>query len=377
LTMLNSAGDDAIVLLSGKYPDMVDAVAEAQEHAPQMQGELVDSGVLGALTGLSDQRSLYTIAGSQFIAFQMLRKARAEVVDDVLATAYANETPPQADPIPLANSLGPADSENGWRYGEGGFVRIMGGQNRGRMLATVLSAQARDPFIGVADPKAPADDPLQRGWETAAPSPFCPGQFDKLIRRGKTWVTEDADAGDLDNPGPPGYARWTSEDELVEEFYSGEDCTTPQRKRILFGRKSFGNGASGESGYSGIPDYFDLDPAVLDGEDSKARMVFGIRVMRKISDTVTSEGKSIIEPSDRLNAYKAKPAGTAGEMVAVSKTETFFRRDGAARLNEVSGTEERPNLFNPFWHTRLADACGEVDAARNQQGAGGKCQNAL
>ena len=373
LTMLNSAGDDAIVLLSGKYPEMVGAVATAQQHAPQMQGELVDSGVLGALTGLSDQRSLYTIAGSQFVAFQMLRKARAQVVNDVLATAYANDGLPQADPMPLANSLGAADTEEGWRNGEGGFVRIMGGQNRGRMLTTVLSAQARDPFIGAADPKAPANDPLQRGWESAVPSTFCSGQTDRLIRRGKTWITEDANAGDLDKPGPPGYARWTSEDELVEEFYSGEDCTTPQRKRILFGRTSFGSGASGASGYSGIPDYFDLDPSVLD-DDAKARMVYGIRVMRKVNDTVTSEGRSIIEPTEKLNAYKAKPAGTAGELVAVSKTETFFRRDGSARLNEVSGTEERPNLFNPFWHTRLADACGEVDVARNKQGSGGICR---
>ena len=374
LTMLNTAGDDAIVLLSGKYPEMADAVAAAQQHAPQMQGELVDSGVLGALTGLSDQRSLYTIAGSQFVAFQMLRSARQEAIKDVLATAYTNEGVPQADLNPLVDSLGSAVTEEDWRYGSDGFVRIMGGQTRGRMLATVLAAQSRDgpgrdDFIGKGDKSAPNE--LQRGWELSTNSPFCTGQRDKLIRKGKTWITEDGNSGTLDNPGPPGYARWTSEDELVEEFYSGEDCTTVQRKRVLFGRNSFGSGPAGGSGYSGIPDYFDLDPDVLAGEDAQARMVFGIRVMRKVSDTNTSEGRSTIQATDKLNAYKAKPAGTTGELVAVAKTETFFRRDGAARLNEVSGTEERPNLFNPFWHTRLSDARPEVNAARNLQGAGG------
>ncbi|MDZ7813019.1 MAG: Tad domain-containing protein [Ideonella sp.] len=374
LTMLNTAGDDAIVLLSGKYPEMAGPVAAAQQHAPQMQGELVDSGVLGALTGLSDQRSLYTIAGSQFVAFQMLRKAREQAVNDVLSTTYsADGVIAQADPIPLSNSLGAADSEEEWRNGGGGFVRIMGGQNRGRMLATVLAAQRQDPFIG--EPGTADPTPMERNWEMSVPSTFCAGQNDRLLRRGKTWISEDGNAGDLANPGPPGYARWTSEDELVEEFYSLEDCSTPQRKRILFGRNSFGSGAAGASGYSGIPDYFDLeapDPNLTpDEQDARMRMVYGIRVMRKVADTATSEGRSGVKATDKLNAYKAQPAGAAGELVAVAKTETFFRRDGAARLNQQSGTEERPNLFNPFWHTRLADAKGEVNAARSLQGAGG------
>lgn len=373
LTMLNTAGEDAVVLLSGKYPEMAAPVAAAQRHAPQMQGELVDSGVLGALTGLSDQRNLFTVSQSQLIAFKALRQSRQDAIDAVLRTAYANDgNPPVADPIPLSNSLGAADDEQEWRNGGGGFVRIMSGTDRGRMLSTVLEAQRQDPFIG--EPGTPDTTPMLRDWEMPVNSTFCAGQTDKLIRRGKTWITEDAEAGNLDNPGKPGFARWTSEDELVEEFYSLEDCNTPQRRRVLFGRNSFGNGPSGGSGYSGIPDYFDLlqdpkDPP--DVQDEKARMVFGIRVMRKISDTPTSEARSSIKPTDKLNAYKAKPAGTTGEMVAVAKTETFFRRDGAARLNKYFNAEERPNLFNPYWHTRLADAKSEVNAARGIQGAGG------
>ncbi|MFD2452437.1 pilus assembly protein TadG-related protein [Ideonella paludis] len=106
LTMLNSAGEDAVVLLSGKYPEMAAPVAAAQRHAPQMQGELVDSGVLGALTGLSDQRNLFTISQSQLIAFKALRQSRQDAIDAVLRTAYANEGNPRRRPQPLVQQPG-------------------------------------------------------------------------------------------------------------------------------------------------------------------------------------------------------------------------------------------------------------------------------
>jgi hypothetical protein len=125
------------------------------------------------------------------------------------------------------------------------------------------------------------------------------------------------------------------------------------------------SGSSDSWNYSGIPNFYDLS----DAGRSKPNIRSAVRVKRTIDQTRTSEGRSSVAPTPRLNAYKAAPADS-NALIAVSAAETYFERpdtderceDGslAHRDNCFGRKSGRPtetaSLFNPYWQVRLISA---------------------
>jgi hypothetical protein len=52
-------------------------------------------------------------------------------------------------------------------------------------------------------------------------------------------------------------------------------------------------------------------------------------------------------------------AGTDQDIIAFSRAEVFYWDPDRARSRQLRGRE--PNLFNPFWHARLAAMDGAMD----------------
>ena len=100
-------------------------------------------------------------------------------------------------------------------------------------------------------------------------------------------------------------------------------------------------------------------------------MMMAIRVRRDRSETQTSEARSRIAGSARLNNYQAQMAG-GDQMAAVSASEVFFQRDGAIRDNSYGAETGRPreigSLFNPYWQVRLVQSDADVRRAQALQG---------
>jgi hypothetical protein len=122
-------------------------------------------------------------------------------------------------------------------------------------------------------------------------------------------------------------------------------------------------------GYKGLPTFFDLSSSALGQDDPRLR--FSVRLRRDKSQTVTSEGRSDIKPTPRLNTYAAKPAG-GNELVAVSTAENYFQRDGDAKDNVYGSSIGKPqeigSLFNPYWQVHLVRSDADIRRAQAMQG---------
>lgn len=123
-------------------------------------------------------------------------------------------------------------------------------------------------------------------------------------------------------------------------------------------------------GYSGLPSFYELTDDALKEDDP--RLKFAIRLRRDKAQTVTSEGRSLIATTPRLNDYRAQPAG-GSELVAVSGSEVFFERAEGIRDNAFGASSGRPrelgSLFNPFWQVHLIQSEADVKKAQALQGA--------
>ena len=124
--------------------------------------------------------------------------------------------------------------------------------------------------------------------------------------------------------------------------------------------------------YSGLPNFYELSDDALKQDDP--RLKFAIRVRRAVGETVTSEGRSAVVGTPRLNAYRAQPAG-GRELAAVSASEVFFEREGDVKDNTY-GSEPKLNrpreigsLFNPFWQVHLIQSDADIRKAQALQGA--------
>ena len=122
-------------------------------------------------------------------------------------------------------------------------------------------------------------------------------------------------------------------------------------------------------GYSGLPNFYDLSEDASALEDP--RLKFAIRLRRDKTQTVSSEGRSLIQSTPRLNAYKAQPAG-GSDFVAVSASEVFFQRDGDIKDNSYGQGLGKPreigSLFNPYWQVHLIQSDADVRKAQLIQG---------
>ncbi|MDB5795521.1 MAG: hypothetical protein JWR25_1900 [Noviherbaspirillum sp.] len=135
---------------------------------------------------------------------------------------------------------------------------------------------------------------------------------------------------------------------------------------------------SGSWDYSGIPKFYDLS----DAGRSKPSIRSAIRIKRAIDQTVSSEGRSAVAATSRLNAYQARPAD-GSHLVAVSASEAYFERPdtpetcndrSAAHRDNCYGREggrptEAASLFNPYWQVRLISAHDYADTRLMEEAA--------
>jgi hypothetical protein len=120
--------------------------------------------------------------------------------------------------------------------------------------------------------------------------------------------------------------------------------------------------------YSGVPSYLDLSETALANPDPRAQ--FAVRVLRKNTETRTSDARADIKTTPRLNAYVngVKQDTLSGEKVYVglAASETFFKRPA----ERSDGYKELASLFNPYWQTHLMEVpAGVRAAAQASQGA--------
>lgn len=347
------------------YPSYYSAVYSGD----LLQETLNDTGALEALAKTSDNAIKNVLTNAQRVANAGMLPARTSVMSDVAQANYANDGSIELDTVPL--TLNEYTS----------FVSRYSGDQRTRFAEVAKVAADKDPFV----PK--------RSWKLSGLWADCASAFprvDWLERRGGTELI--------------GFDEWKAMDTLSEKRW------VPKNKRDVFcrGRKEIPAGwgsasaadnpsfdsdlshydysvpvnpkssglamaSSSSWGYSGLPSFYDLSEDMLKQGDP--RLQFAIRLKRSKSQTVTSEGRSDVKNSDRLNAYQASPAG-GDQLVAVGASEVYFERTGdgnEVRENQYGKSIGKPgelgSLFNPYWQVRLIHSTDSIKKAQLLQGS--------
>jgi hypothetical protein len=352
-----------------KYPLFFPSLIAAEAVGPTLQGSLNDSGALEALARGSDAIIRNVLMNAQLTAHAGLLPARKQVMDEVAAANYRNDGAVLVDTVPLT-------------------------VNEYTSFVTRYSDDQRTRFAEVARVSANKDSFVDgRSWREVAilpgscPTAFVLGRPDWLSRRGGTdligfdewraldsisdwrWVPKskrDPFCRGLREQqagwGGTSAADNTSAGAFDPQLYDAAIPTNP-------GSAGLGLATTTAWGYSGIPNFYDLSNDALGQADP--RMMMAIRVRRDKSQTLTSEARSEIKSSTRLNAYQAQMAG-GNEMAAVSASEVFFQRDGDIRDNSYGASLGKPkeigSLFNPYWQVRLVQSDADVRKAQLLQG---------
>jgi hypothetical protein len=338
----------------------------AQTSGSDLQESLNESGALEDLAKASDTIIRNALMNAQQVAYAGLMPARQEVMDQVAQANYANDGTVVVEQLSLPNT----DYTN--------FVSRYSDSERTRFRDVVMTSVNKDSFV----PK--------RSWDLPALYPDCMSAFprvDWLDRRGGTELI--------------GFDQWQALDTLSEKRWVPRNkfdvfCTaiaeTPAGwggniaaddqsldldpmhydKSLIInpGSSALGLVTSQSWGYSGLPSFYDLSEDARGLDDP--RLQFAVRVRRDKAQTVTSEGRSAVKSTPRLNAYTAQPAG-GSEFVAVSTSEVFFQRDGDNKENTYGQSLGKPkeigSLFNPYWQVHLIQSDADIKRAQGYQGA--------
>ncbi len=225
------------------------------------------------------------------------------------------------------------------QYGSGDNKRLViesytrgdqGGDQRQRIADAVVRSVQMDGFTP------------QRSWNDKGFPPGCWWNWStrpRLDRSGGTQLVN--------------YDEWRASDSAVyREYYPRRwfRCRSSS-SRVGYGSQSTsaaGGASTADWGYSGIPNYLDLNSEALQSPDP--RLVYAVQLRRPLDQTSTSEGRSEVRNSDRINPYRATPAADQS-MFGLSGVEVFFQRPTA----RVGAETELPSLFNPYWQTRLVE----------------------
>lgn len=330
-----------------------------------LQDYLNDSGALERLAKASDNIIRDALMSAQQAAYAGLLPAREQVMNEVARENYLGDGSVSVDLVPLTVNEFTS------------FVSPYSDNDRTRFAEVAKVSADKDSFL----PK--------RSWLLPALYPDCAGAYprvDWLDRRGGTELI--------------GFNEWKALDTLSEKRWVPKSKTDAQCWAVAetpagWGLMSAANDpsvdlnpthydnsllinpastglamASSDSwDYSGLPNFYDLSEDAQKASDP--RLKFAIRVRRDKSQMLTSEGRSAIAVTPRLNAYRAQPAG-GSELVAVSASEVFFEREGDTKDNVYGTTKGRPreigSLFNPFWQVHLIQSDADVLKAQATQG---------
>jgi hypothetical protein len=257
------------------------------------------------------------------------------------------------------------------------FVHQYADDERTRFRETTLTAANTDPFV------------RQRNWTStsAVPEPSClPFNWrqNEVRRRGGTellgfeeWQAVDTQSwhsnyrgkrpwncSRRETPTGEGEQQAYNEDQDPGSAPFGRSRTDNPRAHLGAVSRSAGSGM----GYSGLPDYFDLNQIWINGARSTEapRLLHGIRLTRNRSQLRTTDGTTgqvRTQPGSRIGAYNSAVAGDV--VAAASTSEVFFERPLTQADNVFGAPLGRPrelgSLFNPYWQVRLVstNAVGE------------------
>ena len=322
-------------------------------------------GTIERLATGSDTLIRNALMTAQQVAYAGLLPARRQVMSEVADANYLNDGSVSVDLVPLTvNEFS-------------SFVDRYSDNDRTRFAEVAKTAVDRDRFVA------------KRSWFLPGMWADCVGanpRVDWLDRRGGTELVS--------------FDEWKAIDTLSAKNWTPSNkfdvfCTAVAEAPGGWGGRSAADSPSidldprhydyslpvnpGTTGlamvtseswrYSGLPNFYDLSTDALGQDDP--RLQFAIRLSRAIGETTTSEGRSLIATTPRLNDYHAQPAG-GNALVAVGSSEVFFERSGDARDNRFGASQGKPreigSLFNPYWQVRLIQSDTDVRKAQLLQG---------
>jgi hypothetical protein len=336
----------------------------ALESGMYLQESLNDTGMLEKLEQASDG-IVQVLSGAQQVTYASLLPMRQAVMKQVADANYENDGTVVVESFTLPTS----DFLT--------FVHSYSGDDRGRFAEVATTSANKDGFVKSRSWKFPG---LWADCASAWP------RVDWLDRRGGTnlvnfdqWEALDTLSEKRWHPrnwldvfcsaigeAPQSWGGNVAADDGSQAFDpSFYDKSIP----VNPGSSGVGLVTSESWGYKGLPTFFDLSSSALGQDDPRLR--FSVRLRRDKSQTVTSEGRSDIKPTPRLNTYAAKPAG-GKELVAVSTAENYFQRDGDAKDNVYGSSIGKPqeigSLFNPYWQVHLVRSDADIRRAQAMQG---------
>jgi hypothetical protein len=358
-----------------KYPAFFSSYWMMHAERERLNAQFIEGGRLENLAKRSDENISDVLGQAQNIAYTSMASSRQTVMDDVAKANYLDG----ADGI-VSVDIMPASTR---AFEE--FVQLHTDEQRTRFAEVAQAAAKLDRFQE------------SRSWQLLGLYSECgDAPPDWIERRGGTelvgldeWKAMDTIAEHVWRrikfspciflrERPAGWGGQSAAQnpavDLDPRHYDRSPAFNPATSAIA-------SATSHSWGYSGIPRFYDLTDSQRDKDQPE--LSFAIRVRRAISQTATSEGRSIINNTPRLNAYHAQPAG-GNELVAVSAAQVFFRRpdvgdhtcsdgrlmgrDNCYGRAEIGRGSEIGSLFNPYWQVRLVHDEDGVRQARAMQG---------
>jgi hypothetical protein len=307
--------------------------------------------VAGGMVVVAAEVSKKILQGSQVAMMASLKSARQDVMQEVANANYLNdgEVRVQELPIPLSDTF--------QTFSDGmPIISFRSGDERTRMRDLEVAIVNKDGFTPT------------RVWSDRAQIPSCimfGFYHNETDRSGGTQLVgfDEWQANDRAS-----YYRWnlhTSKYALPSCKKSESTLGRGNQRASAGGSKDF---SSDNWAYSGVPSFADLSEAALANSDPRAQ--FSIRVLRKNTETRTSDARSETASTQRLNAYAngVKQDALSGDKVYVglAASETFYQRP----TERNDGRKELASLFNPYWQTHLMEVPASIrTAAQALQGA--------
>lgn len=308
--------------------------------------------VIGVATMLAAETSKTIFQNSQLAMMGALPIVRKAVMQDVANANYSNDGTISVDEIPLRDTF--------YAFDGALIMKYYDGTERLRMRNLVVNIFNKDGFTP------------SRSWGDTALVPTCvdfQGIHFNYVNR--TGGTTPPDTVSMDTWQANDQASYYHQQLQFPKF--GLPYCAPQQQTL--GTGSQAADTKGDTSvdaddwrYTGIPSYSELSEKALADPDPRAQ--FAVRVLRNSSQTRTSDARSDIKSTPRLNNYNnaaALDAETGKNVyVGLSASEAFFQRPE----KRADGMKELANLFNPYWQVHLIDVPSDVRiAAQALQGA--------
>jgi hypothetical protein len=319
----------------------------------------VESSVTGMAEAAKEfaQAAQSVLQTSQSLMALALPVARLAVMQDVAEANYQGDGSIQVDVIGLRDTFYWFNRDPDNPLSPSPMVHRYEGPERARMRDLVVKVVNQDGFTA------------SRNWSDTAiiPEPSCLflGVYRNHVER--TGGTQLMGFDEWRATDQATYYRW----QLQTPKWSLPYCEESAQQLGTGNQRASPNGVTSATSThwkgSGIPSFAELSTDALQDPDPRAQ--FAVRVLRQADQTLTSDARSDIKTTPRLNAYNnAVPTDLLTQKkvyVGLSAAETFFKRP----TDRADGMQEIGSLFNPYWQTHLMQVPDSVrEAAQLLQG---------